>query len=64
MRQAFYATGVLRTFVKILTKSLFSYPCLGQNLSSTPDWTDSDDNSDIDDNSGIEDHDENGFAYD
>ena len=26
----------LRAFVKILAKSLFSYPCLGQNLSSTP----------------------------
>merc|ERR1712150_380980 len=26
----------LRPFVKILAKSLFSYPCLGQNLSSTP----------------------------
>ena len=29
----------LRTFVKILAKSLFSYPCLGQNLSSTPGST-------------------------
>ena len=27
----------LRAFVKILANSLFSYPCLGQNLSSTPE---------------------------
>ena len=26
----------LRAFVKILAKNLFSHPCLGQNLSSTP----------------------------